>query len=129
MEAILILSFCHWVADFVLQSDHVAANKSRDSIVLAFHCLVYGIVLASATTCLSIPILPFKDSWGMVFVGVLSIYFTTHFVTDYITSRINSLLWKKELRHWFFVSVGFDQWLHVVVILLISNWIGIVSGA
>jgi len=61
------------------------------------------------------------------------IMFFTHFVVDYITSRINARLfepWYKYISkpdkpvsqfnptlHNFFVSVGFDQFIHYVIII------------
>jgi hypothetical protein len=38
--------------------------------------------------------------------------FALHFVTDAITSRINSRLWAAKNVHWFFVGIGADQLLH-----------------
>ena len=92
--------FTHWVADFILQTDWQAKNKSTNNIALLRHVSTY-------TICLAIFSLLYKFSFEWIILnGVL------HFVTDYITSRINSALWKKGDVHNFFVMVGFDQLIH-----------------
>ena len=115
----------HFVADFLLQTDWMATNKSKRWDALALHCAVYSVCF-----------LPF----GLTFAAAL---FGLHFMTDAVTSRITSRLWFFKCedgiweqasytvpkhgrtlvnpftpsignRHWFFVVIGFDQWLHLV---------------
>lgn len=40
-ECILFLIFAHFIADWALQSDWVAKNKSEYSIVMMAHCMVW----------------------------------------------------------------------------------------
>ena len=40
---ILTLMWLHFFADFVLQSDYVATNKSKNNKILTLHCLIYSI--------------------------------------------------------------------------------------
>lgn len=114
----VLLLAVHFVADFLLQSDWMALNKSKRWDALALHVTVYS-------ACF----LP----WGWPFaLGV----WITHFITDAITSRITSRLWFIDLypradhspnyygayplyarvdsgkRHWFFVVIGADQLIH-----------------
>lgn len=100
---IIYLLFVHWVADFVFQSDWMAQNKSKNNLALISHCSVYGIVFMLMT-------------WDFFLGGIVMII---HHPVDYVTSRINSKLWADKKIHWFFVSVGFDQWIHFVTILLV----------
>ena len=95
---IVALIWMHFVSDFVLQSDKMAINKSKDNRWLFFHCLVY-----------STPFFVFGWKFGCV-----TLLF--HFMTDYITSRGTSYLWKKEMRHWFFTLIGFDQAIHLTTL-------------
>lgn len=117
----------HFVADFVLQSNWMATNKSKRWDALALHCLVYA-------AC-----------WLWLGIAFALITFVTHFITDAITSRITSRLWflRMELagrkwrvvadgvsseepaywvnlddgkRHWFFVVIGADQVIHYVTL-------------
>lgn len=103
-EAVIALLGVHFIADFVLQSDWMATNKSRRWDALALHVAVYAACFA----------------WmGWRFVAVT---FAAHFVTDAVTSRITSRLWVAGSRHWFFVVVGLDQWLHATQLILTSQF-------
>lgn len=127
MEIPLTLLLAHFVGDFILQTDEMALNKSKNWGALFLHCGAY--------------ILPFV-LWGPLFVAVT---FAAHFVTDAITSRITSKLWfitlaprsevNKNLRwpyfakvaegkrHWFFVMIGFDQLIHFATLALTYRFI------
>ena len=111
----------HFIADFILQNDWMALNKSKNSVIglkaLLTHVTIYSICF----------------SWlGAAFVAITWIL---HFIVDAITSRITSKLWflpltpiywhgpeehpqqyvttpKTHLRHWFFVMIGLDQLIH-----------------
>ena len=99
----LILVAIHFLADFVMQTDWMAINKSKSWSALFAHCCVYAAVFL----------------WfGPAFAAIT---FVTHFATDAITSRITSLLWHKNERHWFFVVIGADQLIHYVTLALTYN--------
>jgi len=49
-QVIAGLLAAHWVGDFLLQSDYMALNKSKDNIALANHCTAYSLVMAAITT-------------------------------------------------------------------------------
>jgi hypothetical protein len=115
-ELLLWIMFLHWVADFVAQSDWMARNKSKKMWPLFCHCATYGIVML----------------FGMIFadmsfgLGVSALYTTlwalfnatAHFLIDGVTSRVNSWLWEKKDVHNFFVSIGFDQYIHFLLLAL-----------
>ena len=100
MLDIIILIWMHFIADFILQTDTMAVNKSKSNKWLTVHVTIY-----------TIPFLYF----GWLFAIINGI---AHFVTDYVTSRVASKLWAKDERHWFFVTVGFDQAIHITTLLL-----------
>jgi uncharacterized protein DUF3307 len=102
----LTLLATHWLADFVLQSDWMAVNKSSSNTALGLHCLTYSACFLW---------------WGWQF-ALLTL--GCHFVQDYITSRVNSKLWRENKRHWFFVGVGFDQLLHYAQLALTLRLLG-----
>lgn len=95
MTISLWLLTIHFVADFILQSDWMALNKSKRLGALLCHAAVYSLAFA-----------PF---YGMVFAGLT---FVLHAAQDAGTSRINAKLWQAGQRHWFFVGIGADQLLH-----------------
>ena len=97
----LILCF-HFVADFVLQSHWMAMGKSKRwgmNLNMASHIAVYTAFL-----------MPLGITWALV-NGL------AHYATDIVSSRATSALWKRQETHWFFVVIGADQLVHVLVLL------------
>ena len=97
---LVAIIWLHFFADFILQTDYVAINKSKNSKILLQHVTIY-----------SIPFLWFGWQFALI-NGVL------HFVTDYITSRTAGWFWQREQRHWFFVTIGFDQAIHLTTLFV-----------
>ena len=112
MSPILLveLTGLHFISDFLLQSDWMAVNKSKNQKALWAHCFTYGI--------------PFIYFGNIHFVAYIIL---THYFVDFVTSRITSYFWKKEERHWFFVTIGFDQWLHFIILLAGCFFYGIIE--
>lgn len=135
---LLIISF-HWIADFVLQTEWQATNKSKNIKALIAHTTTYS------TFWLPVSLIFFDFSFlnSLAFVGITFLF---HTATDYLTSKLNTRL-VTEIRkeqieafqkgllecspqenflnsigkgkwHNFFVSVGFDQVLHYAQLFL-----------
>lgn len=104
------LLLIHWIADFVMQSDEVAKNKSSNNRVLFWHCFLYGFTFLGLMLLI--------DIWNPTFAFLLGLL---HFPVDFVTSRINTNRYKAGDTHGFFVSVGFDQFIHMVTIILLGN--------
>jgi hypothetical protein len=102
---ILALVWIHFVSDFLLQSDKMAINKSKSWKWLGIHCVTY-----------STPFLIFGWRFALVTLAF-------HFVTDAITSRGTAYLWKREMRHWFFSLIGFDQAIHLSTLILTYHFL------
>ena len=119
LKIILLILFIHWFADFVLQTDKQAKGKSKNWKDLLSHTINYSLVWI-------IPIFLISYFYnGFTFIGAIIISllfsistFICHTSTDYVTSRLNSKLYAKGDIHNFFVSIGFDQFLHYVQLLL-----------
>ena len=113
MSLILIFSiiFIHWVADFVLQTDWQAQNKSKNNSALLSHTYNYSLVWYIVGVPYAL-MNPNYVQWTLTAFVVIT--FVAHTITDYFTSRLNSKLWADKKVHYFFVSVGFDQVLHYV---------------
>ena len=108
LDIFLILTI-HFIADFIFQKHEWAINKSKDNVALLWHTTTYSL-------CWIIPI--FDRSNFKVAMLFCVITFIVHTITDYYTSRLNSYLWSKNRTHDFFVSVGFDQLLHYIQLIL-----------
>lgn len=98
----LLLLVTHFVGDFLLQSDWMALNKSKRWDALFVHVSVY-------TTCFL---------WVPHLDAFFFLTFASHFLTDAITSRLTARLWQANERHWFFVTIGFDQLIHATTLAL-----------
>ena len=114
---ILYWLFMHWIADFVLQSDEDAKNKSTKIENLLNHTFIYSLFMTGAVLCFYAPL---NLSFLVIFFGFM---LGSHTTIDYVTSKVNGKLWKEGKVHNFFVSIGFDQWLHYVVLFLTLNYL------
>lgn len=97
---IIILIWLHFLGDFILQTNKMAINKSKDNKYLLLHCTVYTIPL-------------FWFGWVFALINGVA-----HFITDYFTSRATSHLHSKGERHWFFVVIGLDQAIHITTLVV-----------
>lgn len=107
LNSILLLLSIHFFADFILQSDWMAINKSTKVFPLFVHVLLYSL-------CLLV------FGWKFALINGL-----LHFTTDFITSKVTNYLWSKQKRHWFFVVIGFDQLLHYSALFVTFYYLGL----
>ena len=100
IEFLIILAlFLHFCGDFVFQNDWMAQNKADNQGICALHSLIYG--------CFFIP-------FGIITALILAVF---HFLVDNASATVCKELWKKEDRHHFFLMIGFDQFLHIALML------------
>lgn len=109
MTSLLLLLTVHFIADFVLQTDWQAQNKSKRWDALALHVAVYAACFAPFAFWRFSLTSPPDAGFAFRFVAIT---FALHFATDAITSRINSRMWAAKRVHAFFVGVGADQLSH-----------------
>lgn len=100
MSNLILIIWLHFFSDFILQTDKMAINKSSSWKWLTIHVSVY-----------SLPFLYF--GWRYALINGFA-----HFITDALSSRATTYLWKKEKRHWFFVVIGLDQAVHMTTLFL-----------
>jgi hypothetical protein len=100
---ILLFIWVHFIADFVFQSHTMAMNKSKSLKWLSLYVLVYALCFV----------------WcGVLFAIIVG---ATHLIVDGITSRGAARLWQKGEAHWFFVLVGFDQAIHLSILVYLAS--------
>lgn len=108
MSTLILIMFMHFVSDFILQTDTMAKNKSKNIECLLAHVLVY-----------SIPFLCFGLKFTVINAGL-------HFLIDFFTSRASGYFYKKGEIHNFFVIIGFDQFLHFCCLYISALELGII---
>lgn len=106
---LLLIFWTHFIADFLLQTDEMAINKSKSFKWLSIHAFVYG--------------LPFYVIFGLTHSFLFGVLYALvnaflHWIVDAITSRITAKLWEAGERHWFFVVIGLDQAIHYTCLIL-----------
>ena len=100
MITIIGIFWLHFLADFIMQTDEMALNKSHSVKWLSLHALTYGI--------------PFLLlGWKYAIINSV-----LHGVVDFFTSKATSYLWSTGKRHWFFVMIGLDQAIHMTLLIL-----------
>ena len=120
---IILLLFIHWVADFLLQNESMAKNKSKSNGWLLLHVLTYSFswLFIGAVLYFYNEIFTVKQILAFVYIT-----FVCHFTTDYLTSRWTSKLYKDSKFYGFpsfFSVIGFDQWLHFAQLILTLDYI------
>lgn len=123
----------HFIADFILQDEKWAINKSKDNNALLHHVLTYSITwFYGAFILLSLNQIITEQSFELLNIQWLFTYsllfsvitFIAHFITDYLTSRVVSKLFalKKTGSQipnlGAFTMIGFDQVLHYAQLFL-----------
>lgn len=100
MDTVILVVWLHFIADFILQTDEMAQNKSKSNSWLLYHVGVY-----------SMPLMVLGFRYALLNAAL-------HFVTDWFTSRATSKLWQSGQRHWFFVVIGLDQAIHLTCLIV-----------
>lgn len=113
--SVLVIQLIHLFADFLCQTHEMAIGKSKSNYWLSLHVGVYTLVTFLAWHfCLMQPGVSYFITEYLYFVVFI---FSTHWVTDYITSRISSKYFTKGDYHNGFVVVGVDQLIHTLQLL------------
>lgn len=122
LSTILVLLTTHFVADFMFQSGSMATNKSTDNGALTLHVFVYTMIWF-----FTIPwTLQLFENSSQVANWLLFCVITgfSHWITDYLTSRIVSQKFKDKEYYTSlpnlgaFTIIGFDQLLHYAQIFI-----------
>lgn len=123
IPTIITILFAHWVADFIFQSQEIAANKYNNIYVLIRHICIYTTVLFSIL-CISKLFGINIDSEKLMQLCALN--GLLHFIVDFCTSKITHYLYSKNKIHEFFVVIGFDQLLHYSCLFMTLDYFKII---
>lgn len=106
---VFALLLAHLIGDFFLQSDKMATEKSSNSRVLLLHVFVYMMPFVF----IALYALPFPAALMFLVVN-----FAAHYLTDSVSSRVTKTYYQQERRHEFFVTIGIDQFVHMVTLIV-----------
>lgn len=106
ISQLIYLLTMHWVMDFIVQNDWMAKNKSSNVWALSAHVALY-----------SIP-------WFFISIPFALVNGISHLVIDSATSKMSKYFFEREDYHNGFVVIGFDQLLHVVILLVSYGIVG-----
>jgi hypothetical protein len=106
MGSVIILLTGHWVGDYLLQTNVIAQEKSRNLKWLLIHVALYTSVMAIC----AVLIFP-REIW-VSFVGINA---ALHLITDFLTSRLASKFHLNQRVY--FLIIGFDQLIHSITLL------------
>jgi len=112
---VILIQLIHLFADFMCQTHEMAVGKSKSNYWLSLHVAVYTLI-----TFLGWHFCLMQPAFNYFFINYLyftTFIFSTHWITDYITSRISSKYFGKGDYHNGFVVVGIDQVLHNIQLL------------
>lgn len=116
---LLILAFItHFIADFLLQSREMGKNKSSNYKFLSQHIgiifvcfLPFGLKFAAANALIHAII--DKNIWNLYKLYVVSLY----------ESERDAAYHEYWEDHWFYATIGFDQLLHALTLIVLFNYL------
>lgn len=115
---IIWIFWLHFIADFVLQTNYMALNKSKNTKALLIHTIAYSVpffIWFIIDYTLELFLL-----YGLWFIVINTV---SHFFVDYVTSRITSKLYEKQKYRLFFNVIGLDQAIHMSILVLTYSWL------
>ena len=114
----------HFIADFILQSNEMAIKKSQEPLVLLKHCGIhlgvffFGFVLLHGLIGAFLIALANAALHAVIDWNVWRAY------KRWVQKKYPGMTTQEQVmkddsaRHWFFVTIGFDQLLHGLSIIL-----------
>lgn len=114
----------HFIADFILQSNEMAIKKSQEPLVLLKHCGIHlgvffiGFVLLHGFIGAFLIALANATFHAVIDWNIWRTYKKWAAKTNPNIKSAADVMNDEKARHWFFVTIGFDQLLHGLSIIL-----------
>lgn len=148
MIALILGLVGHFIADFLLQSREMGKKKSSDKKILAAHIAiqvaVVGVLMLLVTTPLKALAIALLNGaiHGVVDWNIWNLYkmhaykrilknatqaiplwneYSDKVKADIITKSISE--WQYWEDHWFYTTIGFDQLLHTLTLVVVIGFI------
>ena len=117
LQLLIFMLLIHFLADFGLQTHEQATKKGEGTSPfnkwLFYHVVVYTIVWG-----ISFLVLPLHETQNPILRWLVftSYVFVTHYITDWVTSRMSKPFFSNGDFHNGFVVIGFDQLIHYLTL-------------
>ena len=111
IEDIVLIILLHFVADFLCQTREMGLGKNSSNTILVKHIAAYSSVFLIASFL--------TPAFGLMFVFVNAF---AHTVTDWFSSRIGKWFHNQNQMYWFFATLGLDQTIHILTLILSYNY-------
>lgn len=102
----------HYIGDHLLQTGKMGLEKHKDNIILIYHVAIYTVVMTLFANYI------FWDFPSDRIVTFFLVTFISHFITDYITSRINHQLYERKETKKLLNMIYLDQNLHYFQLII-----------
>lgn len=121
-QILILLFICHWLADYT----HLSTNWMLSAKKLGkplFPIFIHAAMHAMLMSLIINYFIGFNDKWAYLVI----FQWVTHFIIDVWKGKMN--YWFPSLQNpankWHWIVFGLDQLLHAIVIILMSNEIGL----
>jgi len=110
--SIITILGCHFIFDWLLQSDEIANNKGKYTDVLLKHVYTYswGLILAIILN------FNFFEHWYNACIWTF-VNAVAHLFVDFVTAPATTALYRNENKRPFFNMIGMDQYIHQTILL------------
>lgn len=109
-----VVLFGHWISDFVLQKNKKKNRKkikNKNVKHILPHTLLYSLILTFLILISQLSnIIDCRYDFSLLYFFMTT--YITHFLTDYFITKRNEKHLKNNNRHYYFVTIGLDQFLH-----------------
>lgn len=131
---LIYLFFLHFLADFVLQPREMGRKKSEQVKYLAHHLLIqwvvffFGLMLIMpdhfALFALVNTLVHGLIDWNIWNLYKISVWKRRRSEIELIGREEFKKTWKYWEDHWFYLTIGFDQFLHATTIVVLYVYLG-----
>ena len=113
MELFYVLVIAHFIADFILQGNHIATNKRLFNFPMLLHALIAAIAFFG-------PLARFTSN--NVLIGS-AVVFVSHAIIDAFRVEIMRRYKINFSKYSFWALLGIDQILHISVLYLVFSYL------
>jgi hypothetical protein len=119
ITTLIVVLWLNYLTDYMLQTKKMSENKHNSVLWLLAHVSSFTLALGILVSVYNIFANAF--TWGNLVLLIL-LNGLTHFIIDYISSKITAYYYKNNKLKQFIRVIGGDQTLHVTIIVLLTYY-------